>query len=193
MTAAIVAVFFLFRYIHILLPDFLMKVEIPLSAQKPVVAFIDSKIKQTQIFGIQRPNCIPSGHGSPCPASTFLLLRRRFLDRPHLQTSCPSVRCAIVAPRFSLRSLLYVVFWGAVAPFSSRLSQPCSRLSGVSVGLEPWTALCWCYMDSISCLLCSAVTCLKNRIAPNTTPTTIPPVAILFLSFVPTPLLFSLA
>ena len=166
-----------------------MKVEILLSAQKPVVAFHWFKDKTNSDIWYSRPNCIPHWTRLPSPRlPQSSSLRRRFRDYPHLQTSCPSVRCTIIA---------HASPWGAccasssgepLLPFPPQLPQPLltavwsvrgartvNRFMLVLHGLN--------FLFAVS----RAVTCLKNRIVRTFFPHYHSPVAILFLSSVAYP------
>lgn len=108
------------------------------------------------MFGIQDQTAFLTGHGSPCLAFHIPSPRRCFLDHQHLLKSCPSVRFMFIA---------HIALWGACCASSSGVPSlpfppqlfiaPACSCPKCPCGLVPWTALWWCCIDWISCLLCS--------------------------------------
>lgn len=146
-------------------------------------------MKQTQIFGIQDQTAFLTGHGSPCltfhipPPLEGAFLTVRICRRPACLWGARLLR-TLLPQEPAVRRLL----GSRCSLFLPGFHSPCSRLSGVSVGLEPWTALCWCYMDSMSCLLCSArLPVWKTELLELFSPTTILPWPFYSFLLLPTP------
>lgn len=165
-----------------------MKVEIILpSAQKPVVAFHWLKGKTNSDVWYSRPNYIPHWTQFPLPGlpSTFLLPESAFLAISILEL-LPICKVHVHRTHCSLRSLLYVFLWGAIAPFSSpTFHSPCSQLSEVSM----WTsALWWCCIDWSSCSLYSIqLPIWKTELLKLFFATTILPCPFYYFRLLPTP------